>query len=83
MGMKSGWILSLGGTVFIWWLLFHTIKLAKLSWLRCVCGWMGAHVNRKVNAKARVLLQTMPPMQDGCAAALGVFTVDFNSRRRC
>lgn len=52
MGMKSGCVLSLGGTVFIWWLLFHTIKLAKLTWLHCVCSWMGAHVNRKVNTKA-------------------------------
>lgn len=39
-------------------------------------------MNRKVDTKARVLLQTMPLMQDGCTTALGVFAVDFNSRRR-
>lgn len=69
-------------TPALFWLLFHTIKLVKLNWLHCVCNWMGAHVNRKVDTKAWVLLQMMPPMQDGCTTALGVFAVDFNSRRR-
>lgn len=75
MGMKSGCILSLGGTAFMWWLSFHTIRLAKLTWLQSVCSWMGAHLSSKANAKARVLLQTMPPMQDGGTTAL-VFVLE-------
>lgn len=94
--VKSGCVLTLGRTLVIRWHQAnwywnarshqlhrsHAVKLAQWSRLRCLCNQMGACLKRKVDTKACASLQTVPPMQDGCTTALGVFDLPETSTSR-